>query len=53
MANTRKSMRKIRHVLKLAREAGLRTMFEHGVMLATQGVTTVQELLRVTRLTHR
>ena len=36
----------------IARENGLRTMFDHGMTLATQGTTTVQELLRVTRHSH-
>ncbi len=34
---------------RLAREGGLRSMWEYGLQLAAQGVTTVQELLRVTR----
>ncbi len=34
---------------RLAREGGLRTMFEHGLQISLQGVTTIQELLRVTR----
>jgi type IV pilus assembly protein PilB len=36
--------------LRLAREGGMRTMFEDGVLKATQGMTTIEELLRVTRL---
>ncbi len=34
---------------RLAREGGMVTMFEDGVRLATEGGTTIQELLRVTR----
>ncbi len=34
---------------RLARESGMTTMFEDGVRLATEGGTTIQELLRVTR----
>ena len=44
MANTRKSMRKIRHVLKLAREAGL-TQRQIARSLA-MSPTTVGEYLR-------
>src|SRR5262249_50136165 len=36
--------------LRLAREKGMRTMFEDGLLKAMQGMTTVEELLRVTRL---
>jgi type II secretory ATPase GspE/PulE/Tfp pilus assembly ATPase PilB-like protein len=36
--------------LRLAEERGMKSMFEDGVIKATQGVTTVEELLRVTRL---
>ena len=36
---------------RLAREAGMRTMFEDGLRKAVQGMTTMEELLRVTRLT--
>jgi type IV pilus assembly protein PilB len=36
---------------KLARERGMRTMFEDGMTKAIQGGTTMQEVLRVTRLT--
>ena len=36
--------------LRLAQERGMKTMFEDGVVKATQGVTTIEELLRVTRL---
>ena len=36
--------------LRLAQERGMKTMFEDGLIKATQGVTTVEELLRVTRL---
>jgi type IV pilus assembly protein PilB len=37
---------------RLARETGMLTMFEDGVLKATQGITTIEELLRVTRLSH-
>ena len=37
--------------LRLARERGMRTMFEDGLIKAAKGVTTVEELLRETRLT--
>ena len=37
--------------LRLARERGMRTLLEDGLIKATQGVTTVEELLRETRLT--
>ena len=36
--------------LRLAQERGMRTMFDDGVLKATQGITTMQELLSVTRL---
>jgi type II secretory ATPase GspE/PulE/Tfp pilus assembly ATPase PilB-like protein len=36
--------------LRLARERGMRTMFEDGVLKATQGITTMEELLQVTRM---
>jgi len=36
--------------LRLARERGMRTMFEDGVIKVVNGVTTLDELLRVTRL---
>jgi type IV pilus assembly protein PilB len=39
--------------LRLARERGMKTMFEDGLVKATQGVTTVEELLRVTRLASK
>jgi type IV pilus assembly protein PilB len=39
--------------LRLAREQGMRTMFEDGLLKATQGVTTLEELMRVTRLTPK
>ena len=35
--------------LRLARERGMRSMFEDGVIKATQGLTTIEELLLVTR----
>jgi type IV pilus assembly protein PilB len=34
--------------LRLAREKGMRTMFEDGLRKAAEGVTTVEEVLRVT-----
>ncbi len=34
---------------QLAREAGMRTMFDDGLRRAFDGITTVEELLRVTR----
>jgi type II secretory ATPase GspE/PulE/Tfp pilus assembly ATPase PilB-like protein len=37
--------------LRLARENGMRTMFEDGLLKVVQGTTTIEELLRVTRLT--
>jgi len=37
--------------LRLARQHGMRTMFEDGLLKAAHGVTTIEELLRVTRLT--
>jgi type II secretory ATPase GspE/PulE/Tfp pilus assembly ATPase PilB-like protein len=36
---------------RLARERGMRTMFDDGLIKAARGVTTVDELLRETRLT--
>ena len=36
--------------LKLGRQGGMRTMFEDGLLRALQGLTTMDELLRVTRL---
>jgi type II secretory ATPase GspE/PulE/Tfp pilus assembly ATPase PilB-like protein len=36
--------------LRLARERGMRTMFEDGLRKAGQGLTTVEELLRITRV---
>jgi len=38
-----------RLVQKTAAEAGMQTMFVHGMRKALQGVTTVEEVLRVTR----
>lgn len=35
--------------MRLAKEGGMRTMFEDGIRQALLGVTTVQEVLRVTR----
>jgi len=37
--------------LRLARERGMRTMFEDGLLKTSRGVTTIDELLRETRLT--
>jgi type IV pilus assembly protein PilB len=37
--------------LRLARENGMRTMFDDGLLKVVQGATTIEELLRVTRLT--
>jgi type II secretory ATPase GspE/PulE/Tfp pilus assembly ATPase PilB-like protein len=37
--------------LRLAREKGMRTMFEDGVLKALKGTTTIEELLRVTQQT--
>lgn len=37
---------------RLAREGGLVSMWEYGLGIASQGVTTLQELLRVTRVGH-
>jgi len=39
--------------LRLAQEKGMRTMFEDGVIKALQGMTTIEELLRVTRITGK
>jgi type II secretory ATPase GspE/PulE/Tfp pilus assembly ATPase PilB-like protein len=36
--------------LRLARERNMRTMFEDGLLKAGRGLTTVEELLRVTRV---
>ena len=36
--------------LRLARENGMRTMFEDGLRKTVQGMTTIEELLRATRL---
>jgi type IV pilus assembly protein PilB len=38
--------------LRLAREKGMRTMFEDGLVKAMQGTTTVEELLRVAHNTQ-
>lgn len=38
--------------LRLAKEKGMETMFEDGVRKAVQGITTLEEVLRVTRLTE-
>lgn len=37
--------------LRLARERGMTTMFEDGLRKAIQGITTIEEVLRVTKLT--
>jgi type II secretory ATPase GspE/PulE/Tfp pilus assembly ATPase PilB-like protein len=39
--------------MQLARDGGMRTMFEDGVLKSVQGKTTLEELMRVTRLGHR
>jgi len=36
--------------MRMAREKGMRTMFDDGLLKVVQGMTTVEELLRVTRL---
>jgi type II secretory ATPase GspE/PulE/Tfp pilus assembly ATPase PilB-like protein len=36
--------------VRLGRERGMRTMFEDGVVKAAQGLTTIEELMRVIRL---
>ena len=36
---------------RLAKEKGMRTMFEDGLLKATQGMTTIEELLRITQPT--
>jgi type IV pilus assembly protein PilB len=36
--------------LRLGQERGMKTMFEDGLIKATRGLTTIEELLRVTRL---
>ena len=36
--------------LRLAREKGMRTMFEDGLIKAVHGQTTIEELLRMTQL---
>jgi type IV pilus assembly protein PilB len=38
--------------LRLGLERGMRTMFEDGLLKAARGLTTVEELLRATRLTR-
>jgi general secretion pathway protein E len=38
---------------RLGRERGMRSMFEDGVLKATQGVTTIEELLRVTKVSGK
>jgi type IV pilus assembly protein PilB len=39
--------------VRLAQERGMRTMFEDGLLKATQGLTTIEEIMRVTRLTPK
>lgn len=39
--------------LRLAQEKGMRTMFEDGLLKAIEGHTTIEELLRVTRLSQK
>ncbi len=34
---------------KIAVERGMRTMFQHGLMLAARGETSLEEILRVTQ----
>ncbi|MBI2053100.1 MAG: hypothetical protein HYT34_02545, partial [Candidatus Ryanbacteria bacterium] len=34
---------------KEARRAGMMTMFEDGIFKAVQGITTIEEVMRVTR----
>ena len=34
---------------QLARKAGMRTMYEDGLVKAMQGITTIEEVLRVTQ----
>jgi type IV pilus assembly protein PilB len=36
--------------LRLAQEKGMKTMFEDGLVKVTEGITTIEELLRMTRL---
>ena len=36
--------------MRLAREGGMKTMFEDGLRRAIQGHTTIEEVLRVTRM---
>jgi len=36
--------------LRLGQERGMKTMLEDGLLKATQGITTIEELLRVTHL---
>src|SRR6516225_2301113 len=38
---------------RLGRERGMTSMFEDGVLKATKGVTTIEELLRVTRMASK
>jgi len=39
--------------LRLGQERGMRTMFEDGLIKVARGVTTIEELLRVTRLASK
>ena len=39
--------------VRLAQEKGMKTMFDDGLIKAMKGMTTVEELLRVTRLTPK
>ncbi|HEY5912575.1 MAG TPA: ATPase, T2SS/T4P/T4SS family [Verrucomicrobiae bacterium] len=39
--------------LRLALEKGMRTMFDDGLLKAIDGLTTIEELLRVTRLSQK
>ena len=36
-------------IKKIAREQGMSTMFEDGLAKAQQGITTIEEILRVTK----
>ena len=38
--------------LRLAREGGMKSMFEDGVLKVSRGITTMEELLRTTRSGH-
>jgi type II secretory ATPase GspE/PulE/Tfp pilus assembly ATPase PilB-like protein len=38
------------HIKHYAKEHGQRTMMEHGMELVTRGLTTLDEVIRVTKL---